>query len=269
MHPRVCLHQVGFMSESTPAFVAYCREIGVRHMTLANPHMIGPAELDDTLAALAAGGIAATNVTQPFARYPDLEKDEGGAAEHLNAAIEAAAALGSENLYIVTGSRGSLDWEDAAARCAGLIAPCRDLAEARGVRLLVETANMLNADIHIAHTLDDTIRLAEIAGIGVCIDLGASWFEGGLRDKFRRAMALTGLVQVSDYVLGDRVTPHRAVPGDGVVPLARQIGWLLDAGYEGVFDIELTGPRIVQEGHRNAFRRAAENLSEILVKLGA
>ena len=269
MHPRVCLHQVGFLSESTPAFVQFCREIGVGHMTLANPHMIGPTELDDTLAALAKGGVSATNVTQPFARYPDIERDEGGAAEHLNAAIEAAAAMGSENLYIVTGPRGSLDWESAAARLAKLIAPCRDLARQRGVHLLVETANMLNADIHIAHTLDDTVRLAQIAGIGVCIDLGASWFEGALQDKFRRAMPLTRLVQVSDYVLGDRITPHRAVPGDGVVPLAQQMGWLLEAGYGGVFDIELTGPRIVEEGHRRAFARAAENLSEILTRLGA
>jgi hypothetical protein len=39
------------------------------------------------------------------------------------------------------------------------------------VRLLVETASDFNVDIHIAHTLDDTIRLAEIAGIGVCIEL--------------------------------------------------------------------------------------------------
>ena len=150
-----------------------------------------------------------------------------------------------------------------------LLAACRDHAAAQGVELSVETANLLNADIHIAHTLDDTIRLAEIAGIGVTIDLGACWFEGGLADKFRRAMPSTRLVQVSDYVLGDRSTPCRAVPGDGVVPLERQMGQLLELGYQGVFDIELTGPRITEEGHRAAFQRAAENLSEILVKLGA
>lgn len=269
MHPRVCLHQVGFLAESTPAFVAFCREMGVGHMTLANPHMLGPTVLEDTLAALAAGGTRATNITQPFARYPDLERDEGEAARHLNQAMEAAAALGSQNLYIVSGPRGTLDWEQAAERCAELIAPCRELAGARGVNLLVETANLLNADIHIAHTLDDTIKLAEICGIGVCIDLGACWFESDLKGKFARAMPITHLVQVSDYVLGDRSTPCRAVPGDGCVPLERQIGWLLDLGYTGVFDIELTGPRIAAEGHRQAFARAAENVSEILTRLGA
>ncbi|MEO6093422.1 MAG: sugar phosphate isomerase/epimerase [Novosphingobium sp.] len=269
MHPRVCLHQVGFLSESTSAFIHFCREIGVRHMTLVNPHMLGANVLAEALTALEPGGTSVTNLTQPFARYPDIERDTGAAAQSLNQAIEAAAALGAPNLYIVTGSRGSLDWEDAAVRLAELIAPCRELATARGVALLVETANLLNADIHIAHTLDDTIRLAQIAKIGVCIDLGACWFEGGLHDKFRRAMPTTRLVQVSDYVLGDRSTPCRAVPGDGVVPLDRLISQLLGLGYEGVFDIELTGPRITGEGHRAAFRRAAENLSELLTELGA
>lgn len=269
MHPRVCLHQVGFLSEPPAAFVNFCRQIGVRHMTLANPHMLGPTALDDTLAALAPGGTAAANLAQPFARYPDLEKDTGGAAAALNSAIEAAAALGAPNLYIVSGPRGGLDWEAAAARCAELIAPCRELARQLGIDLTVETANLLNADIHIAHTLDDTIRLAEIAGIGVTLDLGACWFEGGLKQKFARAMPQTALVQVSDYVLGDRSTPCRAVPGDGCVPLDRLIGQLLELGYQGVFDIELTGPRIEAEGHRAAFTRAAENLSELLVRLGA
>ena len=269
MHKRVCLHQVGFLEESTKAFIAFCREIGVAHMTLANPHMLGPGVLAEASAALASGGTSATNLTQVFARYPDVERDSGEAALRLNEAIDAAAALGAPSLYIVSGGRGSLDWEPAAERLAALIAPCRAHAAAQDVMLLVETANLLNADIHFAHTLDDTIRLAEIAQIGVCIDLGACWFEGDLKAKFARAMPLTGLVQVSDYVLGDRSTPCRAVPGDGVVPLERLIGDLLETGYRGVFDLELVGPRITAEGHRNAFRRAAENLSEILLRLGA
>ncbi|MDE2405848.1 MAG: sugar phosphate isomerase/epimerase [Sphingomonadales bacterium] len=269
MHPRVCLHQVGFLSEPTPAFLDFCRAIGVAHTTLANPHMLGPTALDDTLAALRKGGVQATNLTQPFARYPDLEHDTGEAADRLNAAIDAAAVLGCHHLYIVSGPRGRLDWEQAAERLAELLVPCRHHAVRQNVTLSIETANLLNADIHFTHTLDDTIRAAEIAGIGVTLDLGACWFEGDLRAKFRRAMPLVRLVQLNDYVPGDRSTPCRAVPGDGVVPLERLIADLLDGGYDGVFDLELTGPRIEAEGHRAAFQRAAENLSEILTRLGA
>jgi sugar phosphate isomerase/epimerase len=269
MHPRVCLHQVAFMAQGTRAFVEFCREAGIAWMTMVNPHLLGPGELEHAQAALAPGGPRPMTINQPFARFPDIESDTGEAALQLTEAIEAAARLGAPQLYIVTGGRGTLDWEAAAERLGELIAPCRELAAARGVRLLVENANPFNADIHIAHTIDDTVRLAEIAQIGVCIDLGACWYEGDLKAKFARAMPLTHLVQVSDYVLGDRSTPSRAVPGDGAVPLERQIGWLLEAGYQGVFDLELVGPRIEAEGPAAASRRAAENLSEILERLGA
>jgi sugar phosphate isomerase/epimerase len=82
-------------------------------------------------------------------------------------------------------------------------------------------------------------------------------------------MPMTGLVQASDYVLGDRTAPCRAVPGDGTIPLERLLGDILDAGYTGVFDLELVGPRIETEGNRAATLRAAERLSEILYRLGA
>ena len=122
---------------------------------------------------------------------------------------------------------------------------------------------------HIAHTLADTIALAELAGIGLCIEWHACWMEAGLKTLLRQAIPRTGLVQVSDYVLGDRTAPCRAVPGDGVIPLDRILGDVLDAGYEGVFDIELVGPRIVAEGARAATQRAAQRVSEILTRLGA
>lgn len=268
-HPRLSLHQVGFMSESVSAFVQFARDLGAAHMTLASPLLLDPTAAEETRAALAAGRPRATTLAHAFALQPDLERDTGDAAALLSATIEAAPSLGTSHIYMVTGARGALDWEAAAARFAALIAPCRDLAATRGIALSVETANLLNADIHIAHTLDDTIRLAELAGIGVTIDLGACWFEGNLASKFRRALPLTRLVQVSDYVLGDRSTPCRAVPGDGVVPLERITGSLLDMGYEGLFDLELSGPRIEAEGHRAAFARGAEALSELLTKLGA
>ena len=57
--------------------------------------------------------------------------------------------------------------------------------------------------------------------------------------------------------------------GDGVVPLERLISDLLDAGYQGLFDLELVGPRINEEGGVAASKRAAAWLSELLTKFGA
>ena len=125
------------------------------------------------------------------------------------------------------------------------------------------------ADLHIAHTLRDTITLAELAGIGVCIDICGCWTEAGLKSWIGLGVPRCHLVQVSDYVLGDRSLPSRAVPGDGAIPLPTLLQWLLDAGYEGAFDLELLGPRIEQEGNLQAAQRAVANLSGMLNALGA
>jgi sugar phosphate isomerase/epimerase len=267
MHPRVCLHQVAFAGESTTAFVEHCRATGIPNMTLVTPFLMQPGGVEEAQRALADGGPKVACINHPFAS--NLEADDGSATKNLLTAIDIATTLGARLIYLVSGGRGSMLWEQAAERFAALIAPCLPVANDKGVRLTVETASDFNVDIHMAHTLDDTIRLAEIAGIGVCIELHACWFEGGLREKFRRVMPNTGLVQVSDYVYGDRTAPCRAVIGDGAIPLEHLIGELLDAGYKGVFDLELLGPRIQQEGAAAATRRAAENLSEILSRLGA
>lgn len=269
MHERISLHQVAMIDQPTRVFAEHCNTLGLRYMTLATPALQRAGEVEAVQHILSGDGPRVGAVNHVFAVHPNLERDEGEAAAGLMRAIDMTANLGSNVLYLISGGRGSLDWESAAARFASLIAPCRDYAVQRGVILLVENASALNVDIHMAHTLPDAIRLAEMAGIGVCIELHACWMEGNLREHFRRALPHTALVQVSDYVLGDRTTPCRAVPGDGVIPLERLIGDLLDLGYEHLFDIELIGPRIAAEGAASATARAAEYLSNLLVKLGA
>ena len=123
---------------------------------------------------------------------------------------------------------------------------------------MIEPASTVFADIHIAHSLRDVVQLAEMAGIGVCLDVFTCWTEAGLEQTIERAMPRCQLIQVSDYVLGDRASPCRAVPGDGAIPLERILGWALDAGYAGAFDLELLGPRIDGEGRAAACRRSAE-----------
>jgi len=239
-------------------------------MTLVTLLMTGQDNLEIIKASAAAvRDPKARTVNHPFAIFPNLQEDSGQAAQKLLEAIAVTASIGADAIYMQTGGRGKLDWEQAASRFMELLAPCKDAAREKGVALMIENTSPFNIDMHIAHTLADTILLAEMAGIGVCIDLQPCWGEAGLAQLFRRAMPITKLVQVSDYVMGDRVAPCRAVPGDGAVPLERLIGGLLDAGYEGLFDLELVGPRIDKEGSAAASLRAVEWLSRLLTKLGA
>ena len=269
MHKRISLHQVCFIQESNAAFLQACRTIGIGNAVLVTPKLQEPGDVEAIARESLQGGPRISGLNHVVATFPDLAADGGQAREGLLAAIDAAQALGADTLYLLTGGRGPLGWEATAERFAALVEPCLDAARAGGVSLLIENASALYADVHIAHGLADTIRLAEQAGVGVCIDLFHCWAEAGLEDLLRRAVPRCGLVQVSDYVLGDRSLPARAVPGDGAIPLERLLGTLLEAGYEGMFDIELLGPRIEAEGNAAAAARAAEHLSAMLAALGA
>ncbi len=269
MHPRVSLHQVAMVDRETGPFLQFCCDIGVQHTTLVSPRLLQANERDAAREAMQHSQIAVGCINHPFALHPDLERDSGIAARDLIRVIDMAAELGAPSIYLITGGRGRLSWEQAAARFAELLAPCRDHATERGVALLVENASPLTVDIHIAHTLPDTLRLARLAGIGLCVDLHACWVEADLREKLAEALPIAGLVQISDHVPGDRTTPCRAVPGDGAVPLEAILRDVLDLGYTGLFDLELVGQRIEAEGAEQACTRAAHTLSDILTRLGA
>jgi sugar phosphate isomerase/epimerase len=189
--------------------------------------------------------------------------------ERLSRVIENAAAVGARVVYMLTGGRGELSWEQAAERFCAEITPCLRDAQHAGVTLAIENASALYADIHFAHTLRDAITLAEMAGFGVCIDLFHCWAEADLAGLVERALPRTVQIQLSDYVLGDRALPARAVPGDGAIPIEPFIRDALAGGYTHGFDLELLGPRIDAEGRFEAARRGCDTVSAMLNRLGA
>ena len=69
-----------------------------------------------------------------------------------------------------------------------MVAPCAAHAKRSGVALAIENASSLYADIHLAHTLRDTVTLAEMSGLDICIDVFHCWAEGDV-DGARAARA--------------------------------------------------------------------------------
>jgi sugar phosphate isomerase/epimerase len=270
MHPRISVHQVCFSGISPLEFADCCRALGARRVSLIAA-ALAAGELSSLRAVLSAGERrieSLTHVFMPGHLSPEAADWQAPRAE-LDRLIDVAAQLGARSVYMLTGGHGDLGWEQAAAAFSAAIAPCVVRAREAGVGLMIETALPLYADLHIAHSLRDALTLAEMADLGVCIDLFHCWTEAGLQESIARAMPRCGLIQVSDYVYGDRALPSRAVPGDGALPLARLLKWALDAGYDGAFELELLGPRIDGEGRAEAVARAAAALGTMLRSLGA
>jgi sugar phosphate isomerase/epimerase len=130
--------------------------------------------------------------------------------------------------------------------------------------LCLEHTNSLRHDVSFVHTLRDAIDLAERLDIHVCMEINACWAERDLARTIGDGIDRIGIVQVSDFSIGTLSTPNRLVPGDGDIPLRRIIDQVLDAGYEGVFDLELVGPAIESEGYRSALARSCAYLSDLL-----
>jgi sugar phosphate isomerase/epimerase len=254
VHERLSVHSVTFLGATLPELHSHWQALGLTRLSMIDSQLFEP-ELPQLLDG---SGYLVETVYHLFA-------SRGG----LSRVIDAAGGIGARTVYMLTGGRGELTWEQAADRFCDMITPCVYEAQQAGVALAIENASGLYADMHIAHTLRDTITLAEMAGLSICIDLFHCWTEAGLPALVDRALPRTQLIQLSDYVLGDRALPARAVPGDGAIPIEPFVAQALAGGYAHGFDLELIGPRIEQEGRLEAARRACETVSAMLERLGA
>ncbi|MBP6724009.1 MAG: sugar phosphate isomerase/epimerase [Halioglobus sp.] len=271
MHDRISVNSICFLSRGFAEQASFWRSLAADRISLVGPQLDAEG-IENARAALATGSYRLETIVHPFLPGKALDPDEvswEGPRAALSARIELARQWGAKSVYMTTGGHGGLSWEQAASTFAAMVAPCAEQARAAGIALMVENAPPQYADLHIAHSLRDTVTLAELAGIGVCIDLFSCWTEADLKNTIERAATRCDLVQVSDYVCGDRALPARAVPGDGDMPLQRLLGWILDAGFGGAFDLELLGPRIDSEGQLAATDRAARSVSALLERLGA
>ena len=61
--------------------------------------------------------------------------------------------------------------------------------------------------------------------------------------------------------MGTLSTPNRLDPRYGDIPFARVLGNVLDAGYQGMFDLELIGPKIEEEELHDAYGAAPSTTS--------
>lgn len=264
MHERISVHSICFPTASVADLLQNWRNLGAQRVSFSSPQVLeyGPQKLRTALSAANQKTETITHIFRAGALTTSMQPER----DALSRAIEAAATLNANSIYMLTGGRGTMNWEDAANCFAEALAPCLPLARDAGIAISIENTNAFHAHAHLANNLRDTITLAELAGIGICIDMFACWTEAGLRSLIQRALPRCILIQVSDYILGDRSLPCRAVPGDGTIPWSQILRWLHEDGYTGTFDLELLGPRIDTEGQLEAVKRAAAYLGHHLTQ---
>lgn len=264
MHPRIAVSQVCTWDWNFEEDLEFWRRAGIRHVGL-HPRKLELAGWDDAVAAARTENLTVSSVGS--AGYFPLDRPErwGPAQERVQRCVDTAAALDAACVVIVSGGAGRLTWEDAADALGRALAPFSE----GSVPLALENTVSLRTDYGFVHSLRDVNDLARTLGIGICMEVHSCWAERGLAATVGRAIDDIRLVQVSDFVNGSTTSPDRAVIGEGDIPFDRVLGYVVEAGYEGPFEIEMIGPRIDAAGYEGAVMRSIEHLSGVLERLGA
>jgi sugar phosphate isomerase/epimerase len=265
IHPRLSVHQASIGDRPLDDDLEWICSIGARWLSVA-PSKLEALGWESGIDAVRQSGLQVSSVLLggSFA----LTDEATWPATHAAAtrSIDLAAALHANCVYGVTGARAHLTFEEGADAYRRAVGPLRQHAKALHVPLALETLNPTYISFNLCGGLQDAIEVAEIADVSLCLDISGFFAESHLLDKFKRVMPRTALVQLSDTVYGEI---GRAVPGDGNIPFEQILGWMLQTGYAGPFEIELNGRRIEQEGKREATLRGAQVLSDILERLDA
>ena len=253
-HPRLSLSSICSMNQSLDEDFALWSDLGVDHVGLISPKF--------DIAGWDAGRLA---IVDSGLRVSSMSCYKDGIAQSL----EFSAAVDADVLYVVSGGAGSVPWDEAAEQFCDDLAPLVARGRELGVRLAVEPTNPLRTDVSFVHSVRDTIDLARMADMGIVIDFYSAWYERGLDELVHTNIDVVALVQICDYELGTFDMPNRSAVGDGAIPVERLMSLMLDAGYDGPFDLEILGPRIEAEGYRAPIARSLERASAMLERLGA
>jgi len=264
VHPRLAVSAICSWNLGLDEDLALWAGLGVDHVGLYLEKM---EQADGGVARAAArvrdAGLAVSTVAcrgfelADRATWPDRWRS-------LEPAIEAAATVGARCLFVTAGAPGPLAFDECVAALGEALEPLRAPAAQHGVRLAVEHTNPMRRDIGFVHSLRDMVEVARRLDVGVVFEVTNCWYERGLEATIVDGAAVIDVVQVSDYLVGTVTATERAVPGDGDIPLARIIGQLCAAGFDGPFELEMLGPRVEEEGYGPAISRALQSLTPMI-----
>jgi sugar phosphate isomerase/epimerase len=268
IHPRVSINAISSRQWTLDQDIDFWKRHG--YGVVGIPEEKFAADPPRALEALKAAGITVNSVLIPcpFALgEPDLWPEQRTRVE---TTLDSAKLLGAEVLFMNTGSsrRGMTVDESIDALCT-VIRPLVDRAREVGIRFAIEPSTPVNHDRGCLHSLHDSIWVAEQTGADLIVDVQTTWLERDLKTMVRENLDRVALVQVSDYIVPTETRFSRAVPGDGAIPIERILEDILEVGYDGVFEVELMGPRILEEGYESAVPRAVSWLSDCLYRLNA
>ncbi|MFI1287498.1 sugar phosphate isomerase/epimerase family protein [Streptomyces sp. NPDC020792] len=272
---RFSINQMTVKQLSLPELVDSCLELGVPGVGLwrepvraygveAAARLVRDAGL--TVTTLCRGGF--------LTAIDPVERAEALGDNH--AAIDEAAALGTDTLVLVSGGlpAGSKDLRGARERIADALAVLGPYAAERGVRLAIEPLHpMYAADRCVVSTLAQALDLAErfpADQVGVTVDTYHIWWDDTAPEQIARAGA-SGRIhtfQLADWTtpLPEGVLNGRGQIGDGSIDMREWKRYVETAGYTGAIEVELFNDELWARDGREVLAETAERFVEHAIR---
>ncbi|MGW0086148.1 sugar phosphate isomerase/epimerase family protein [Streptomyces sp. NPDC003393] len=233
---------------SLPELAEACHELGVAGVGLWR-EPVRAYGVDAAAKLVRDAGLTVTTLCRGGFLTAIDPAERAGALDDNRAAIDEAAALGTDTLVLVSGGlpAGSRDLHGARERIADALAVLGPYAAERGVRLAIEPLHpMYAADRCVVSTLAQALDLAErfpADQVGVTVDTYHIWWDDRAPEQIARAGAGG---RIHTFQLADWTTPlpagvlnGRGQIGDGAIDMRQWKGYVEAAGYSGPIEVEL------------------------------
>lgn len=245
---RFSINQMTVRQLTLPELTEACARLGVPGVGLWR-EPVRTYGVDAAATLVRDAGLAVTTLCRGGFLTTAEPAARGRALDDNRAAVDEAAALGTDTLVLVSGGLppGSRDLPGARERIAegvGVLAP---YARERGVRLAIEPLHpMFAADRCAVSTLGQALDIAErfpADEVGVVVDTYHIWWDDRAPADVARAGAGG---RIHAFQLADWVTPlpagvlnGRGQLGDGAIDLRAWRERVDGAGYSGPVEVEL------------------------------
>jgi sugar phosphate isomerase/epimerase len=184
-------------------------------------------------------------------------------------ALHLAAALGTRQLVVYSGSRNGHTQNHARRLFAGALRDLLPLSAELDVALAIEPMHAGCADEWTFLTdLDDA--LAFVQGfdnpyLKLVFDTYHWGLEREIAERIGAMVEHIGIVHLGDGACPPDCEQDRRRLGDGNVPLADIIKALRQAGYDGFYDVELLGAEIENSDYRQLLESSKQAYERLLV----
>lgn len=265
-HPRLSIDAMSSFTWPFERDLALWQKAGVHHAGVLGMKIAEDAEAK-TKALTDAGIHISTLITECFELADPASWDK--TRDVHRRMIDLVAAQGGHSIYFTPGRTTGSTWRENLDVFAEAVAPTVAYGKEKGVIAAIEPS--LRTSVSFVNTLRDAIDVAEQTGIGLIADFGNMWMERDFREVLARAMPHVALMQICDVVIADRTAlgpAGRVHIGRGELPLRRMMQDVLDAGYEGVFDLEVVGAELTRVQEESELIDGISRASTLLEDLG-